>query len=581
MSINLYTTYFISNDESRQKELDHCLISNINNPHIRSVSLFIDNRAKQRVKEICDSSVDVEKIKYIYCDGSPTYKMWIENCKNWGINVFANADITFDESIENFKVWVGGNRPKRIVCLSRYNMINGEATLHKNPHWSQDVWAISHEDLDKIDFMQSLAIPTGKYRCDNKLAYEFAINGWDLFNPCNCKNLQTIRCFHHHESNLRTYDKKDKTIIGSICHVHPCTSSLRSSRVDYRIMPLSTNNVLSCELSDYLSVDNDYSNFEKYFHFNKTHQNTVTVWNGLNWQTPATTEKDAYIDHLHSYSEKSMDHTYFGFPWATFIDKCDRYGMKAQDAYRLLPNKPEALSNHKINHTVCQHIRWREIVPICKELNITDLHISHCEKDEDSIESIRLHPWKISAANFVEGNLAISNNRKYFLSFIGAHNNWYRSNIRTNLDMYFKKHQNEKFFYELSSGWCYQDVVYKHQILNNKWTEEEENNLSKKRERYNKVLSNSIFSICPEGSGPNTIRLWESMCVGVIPVIFADNWKPPTVKNVNWEDFSVFIPQVEYNNTLDILHSISPERVRDMQINAINAYTKFTKMRCF
>ena len=585
-NVILYTTYFISNNESRQKELDHCFVSNINNPYIREIYVFVNSEAKQRINTHVQN---IEKVKYIDCDESPTYKMWLENCsKDWGIHVFANADIVFDESIEQLSAWVGGTRPeikpRRILCLSRYDVINNEAKLHNNPHWSQDVWAISHEDLDRIDFIESLAIQTGKYRCDNKLAYEFAINGWDLFNPCDCKSLQTIRCFHYHESNVRTYNKKDKSIIGSVCFVHPCkNASPRPSRLEFEIMPLATNNVISCKLSEYLSRDTiDVDDFKKYFNFNTLQShNTVAAWKGLTWQTPATTEKDAYIDHLISYSEKSMDHAYFGFPWATFIDKCSLYDVQIEDAYELLPNKPEPLDKNKRNHTVIQHIRWKDILPICKKLNITDLHISHCEKTDDHIDSINLHPWKISAANFINGDLTISNNRKYFLSFIGAYADVYRSDIRHKLDTYFKKHQDEKFLYELREQWCYQDIVYLNQIDNQTWTKSQANDLRKKRERYNKILSNSLFSICPEGTGPNTIRLWESMSVGVIPVIFSDKWKPPILKNIEWEDFSVFIPQADYNNTLEILHSIPMQKIYEMQINSINAYKESTNMRCF
>tara|TARA_A100001201_G_scaffold101167_2_gene86868 strand:- start:913 stop:2886 length:1974 start_codon:yes stop_codon:yes gene_type:complete len=580
-NVFLYTTYFLSDNYKRQEELEHCLISNINNPLIREINIFVNQETKESLSVFLKGS---KKVNYIDCDETPTYKMWIENCNmDWGVNVFANADITFDESIQTLNAWVGGNRRKRIVCLSRHNIVDGKAVLHENPHWSQDAWAISGEDLGEIDFLESLAIPTGKYRCDNKVAYEFAVNGWDLFNPCKCQSMLQVKCFHHHESNVRTYDKKDKSVIGSVCYVHPCRSPLTPSRLEYEIMPLSTRNVISCKLSDYLSIDTiDIDDFNKHFNFNIPQDNdTVTSWNGLAWQTPATTEKDAYIDHFTSYSEKSMDHTYFGFPWATLIDKCDRYRIQLEKAYELLPNKPKPLNKNKRNHTVCQHIKWKEIIPICKKLNITDIHASHCEKHDDRIDSVNLHPWKISAANFINSNLHLSSQRKYFLSFLGAHDQWYRSDIRYKLKEYFEKHKNENLFYEISKGWCYQEIVYNHQIYNNTWTTEQENDLRKKRERYNDVLSNSVFSICPEGSGPNTIRLWESMSVGVVPVIFSDKWKPPVLKNMRWEDFSVFIPQSQYNDTLEILSSINPKKVNEMQVNAINAYIEFTKMRCF
>jgi hypothetical protein len=41
--------------------------------------------------------------------------------------------------------------------------------------------------------------------------------------------------------------------------------------------------------------------------------------------------------------------------------------------------------------------------------------------------------------------------------------------------------------------------------------------------RYNTILSDSVFSLCPLGAGPNTLRFWESIAVGSIPVIFSND----------------------------------------------------------
>jgi hypothetical protein len=87
--------------------------------------------------------------------------------------------------------------------------------------------------------------------------------------------------------------------------------------------------------------------------------------------------------------------------------------------------------------------------------------------------------------------------------------------------------------------------------------------------------------LCPEGSGPNTIRLWESIAVGSIPVVFSDNWKPPTVLGADRTQFSVWIPNAEYDQTIRILESIDESARRTMRNNCLSIYKKFSSMRCF
>lgn len=48
-----------------------------------------------------------------------------------------------------------------------------------------------------------------------------------------------------------------------------------------------------------------------------------------------------------------------------------------------------------------------------------------------------------------------------------------------------------------------------------------------KTEKYNQVLLDSRYSLCPSGSGPNSIRLWESLACGAIPVLLADTLDLP------------------------------------------------------
>jgi hypothetical protein len=62
-----------------------------------------------------------------------------------------------------------------------------------------------------------------------------------------------------------------------------------------------------------------------------------------------------------------------------------------------------------------------------------------------------------------------------------------------------------------------------------------ENDETKKRTNiYNDILIKSRYSLCPSGSGPNSIRFWESLAVGSIPVLLADTLDLP--EYIDWEN---------------------------------------------
>ena len=76
--------------------------------------------------------------------------------------------------------------------------------------------------------------------------------------------------------------------------------------------------------------------------------------------------------------------------------------------------------------------------------------------------------------------------------------------------------------------------------------------------KYIELLGNTKYSLCPRGSGPSTIRIWESMAMGSTPVILSGFLKMPLEMQTpagSWitapENFTdLYKPEVEkkYNN---------------------------------
>ena len=63
-----------------------------------------------------------------------------------------------------------------------------------------------------------------------------------------------------------------------------------------------------------------------------------------------------------------------------------------------------------------------------------------------------------------------------------------------------------------------------------------------REEEYKKVLSDTIVSLCPRGTGPSTIRLWESMATGCIPFVISDQYVMPLSTHFNWDELVISIP---------------------------------------
>ena len=105
-------------------------------------------------------------------------------------------------------------------------------------------------------------------------------------------------------------------------------------------------------------------------------------------------------------------------------------------------------------------------------------------------------------------------NKKYLASYLGRNTH----KIREEIEMLFK---NDKNFYVKNL-----------------------NSMDIKRSdslKFKKIMSNSIFSLCPRGFGPTSFRLYESIQMGSIPVYIAENKEHvlPFSEFIDWEKLCV------------------------------------------
>ena len=162
--INLFTMVYAAHTKDRQKELDECIERNEANE-------FID--------------------RFIKIKSMATYDQIFQLTRQFpnDINIIANSDIWFDDSIERFREL---NRLE-VYALSRYDIEEGKAKLFYRAD-SQDVWAFRGA-------MHGVSAPysQGRPGCDNNIAWRFKEAGFKVLNPA-----KSIYTYHIHKSNHRS-----------------------------------------------------------------------------------------------------------------------------------------------------------------------------------------------------------------------------------------------------------------------------------------------------------------------------------------------------------------------------------------
>nr|DAD35617.1 TPA_asm: hypothetical protein HUJ06_006257 [Nelumbo nucifera] len=84
---------------------------------------------------------------------------------------------------------------------------------------------------------------------------------------------------------------------------------------------------------------------------------------------------------------------------------------------------------------------------------------------------------------------------------------------------------------------------------------------------YIQHMKSSKYCICPRGYEVNSPRVVEAIFYECVPVIISDNFVPPFFEVLDWEAFSVILPEKDIPNLKDILLSISHKKYLAMQLN--------------
>ena len=274
------------------------------------------------------------------------------------------------------------------------------------------------------------------------------------------------------------------------------------------------------------------------------------------WQTPVITEYNIF-KLFHSMNK--IPSNYIAFPWASLIDR------------KLTKLHPDTFTRIKFPSpcfTVIQHIHFRKLIGLFKQIGITHIFASHTSKSDTDLSKqydINIIAFPLYPAQYNNTLINTIENRQYYASFIGQYEDYYISKIRLNI---FEIFTSEKYYVKRRDKWHYWDMVYGKNKTTNEAYEKE----------YKDILANSIFSLCPSGSGPNSIRIWESMSYGTIPIILADTLILPQIKNINYSEFFIIWTEEHINilpNYIESLIKNRPDKIKRMMHKNIEIYNKY------
>ena len=285
------------------------------------------------------------------------------------------------------------------------------------------------------------------------------------------------------------------------------------------------------------------------------------------WQYPAITEQHAFHQMKKKFFPKADEErfAYIGFPWATLIDLKRQKSLQTERISKLeseLAMLVEKIGGRKKVITVCQQVYALQFQRLFESAGITDLFWAHAAKNQfvfPKTSDISIHPFPLYPVQQVALKLDdIDKPRKYLFSFVGAKSNDFYLTKSRNL-IYNELGEDPRGIVLIRDSWHYNKIVYDTQIRNNLQLSGDSIDEVASMQ-FQSIMSHSIFSLCPSGTGPNSIRLWESALNGSIPVILADTYRHPGDDDL-WNLATVSCPEneVDIRNLPDKLNAIASD----------------------
>lgn len=249
----------------------------------------------------------------------------------------------------------------------------------------------------------------------------------------------------------------------------------------------------------------------------------------LPWQRPNATEAYA-AEQLGSAAG------YLAFPWASWIDV-------ARDQRPPLAPLASGPAQQPLA-TVGQHIEALQHTALLRRCGVTDLFWSHATTGLWHHQGLRIHPFPLYPVRCAThpapaGGVPLQQ-RRWLYSFQGVYRpELYLTPVR---QWILALPPRADALLESRSEWHFEQAVYREQVHGQAADAQRHAELSAEAGSYAVTLQQSVFALCPSGSGPNSIRLWEALGYGAIPVILADTLALPGDPEL-WRQAAVMVPE--------------------------------------
>ena len=156
---------------------------------------------------------------------------------------------------------------------------------------------------------------------------------------------------------------------------------------------------------------------------------------------------------------------------------------------------------------------------------VTDLFWSHAERGISHRDGLRLHPFPLLPVRCLSHRMTTpptpAADRPLLYAFQGFQPpQGYRSDVRRWL-LDLPPRPDARL--EERGEWHFEQQVYRELVHGQSPDPQQHRRLSDDADAYVATLRDSCFALCPAGAGPNSIRLWEALGFGAIPVILSDS----------------------------------------------------------
>ena len=293
------------------------------------------------------------------------------------------------------------------------------------------------------------------------------------------------------------------------------------------------------------------------------------------WQVPAATEKAAYEAVLAQGGLPNC--TYLGIPWATLTDGLRNRADVTWEMLRAL-NTMWRHSGTAAPHgrivTVAQHIHADKFISFFRALGVTDLFWTHAVTASPEIAGIRVHPFPLFPAQTPNGPEPgdLHRPRRWLANFIGAYNpSIYLTDVRQHI--FADEGRAEDLHIVRRNAWHFDRAVYAEQM---KGITPDKARLAleaRHKEEYLQAIRDSAFTLCPTGSGPNSIRIGEALALGSIPIVLTRDLALPGDKAL-WEKACLIEDDSNegYRRALEKARGLGPEELRRKQLATQELY---------